>query len=233
MARRIKLPEVDEEGNKFASEDDAKAYVTQQKKLAAKEKAKARAASKVIPREQWDYKGHIPLDEMDVKSLEKILNSAMSDTHTIVFFKYVPLYSTHTRVAFGHKNVITCVDTNGKKHAYIQKRDVETTDGEWASRGGNGPLYYGYWDMVEGGWRQFCLERLISFKIIQESDYLKEHVARNINTLKDIVMRYKKNMQAFKNDKKNGIITKEEYAIKEEEIKTDYEKELQNAIKDM
>lgn len=32
MARRIKLPEVDADGNKFASEDDVRAYVAQQKK---------------------------------------------------------------------------------------------------------------------------------------------------------------------------------------------------------
>jgi len=233
MARRVKLPEVDAEGNKFASEDDAKAYVAQQKKTAAKEKAKVLAASKVVPRERWNYKGPIPLDEMDAKSLEKILNSAMADTHNIVFFKYVPLYSTHTRVAYGHKNVVTYVDANGKEHAYIQKRDVETTDGDWSSRGGYGPSYYGYWDMVEGGWRQFRLDRLISFKIIPEEDYMEEHVAHNINTLKGIVMKYKANMQKIKDDKKNGIITKEEYALKEEEIKAWYEKKLQDATKDM
>lgn len=233
MARRIKLPEVDADGNKFASEDDARAYVAQQKKTAAKEKAKTLAASRVVPRERWDYKGDIPLDSMDAKSLEKILNSAMADTHNIVFFKYVPLYSTHTRVAYGHKNVATYVDANGEKHVYIQKRDVETTEGEWSSRGGYGPSYYGYWDMVEGGWRQFCLDRLISFKIIPEEDYAKEHVAHNINTLKGIVMKYKINMQKIKDDKKNGIITKEEYALKVEEIKTGYERELQNATRDM
>ena len=233
MARRIKLPDVDADGNKFASEDDARAYVAQQKKTAAKEKAKTLAASRVVPRERWDYKGDIPLDSMDAKSLEKILNFVMADTHNIVLLKYVPLYSTHTKVTYGHKNVVTNVDTNGGKHTYIQKRDVETTEGEWSSRGGYGPSYYGYWDMVDGGWRQFRLDRLISFKIIPEEDYAKEHVAHNINTLIGIVMKYKINMQEIKDDKKNGIITKEEYALKVEEIKTGYERELQNATRDM
>ena len=87
--------------------------------------------------------------------------------------------------------------------------------------------------MVDGGWRQFRLDRLISFKIIPEEDYAKEHVAHNINTLIGIVMKYKINMQEIKDDKKNGIITKEEYALKEEEIKTGYERELQNATREM
>lgn len=46
-------------------------------------------------------------------------------------------------------------------------------------------------------------------------------------------MKYKINMQEIKDDKKNGIITKEEYGLKEEEIKTGYERELQNATRDI